>query len=71
MIVRDIVREYLTAHGYDGLCNIDCECGCGRGDLAPCCAYWGDCEPAYDHGPHEDSEHWYSPTKPESGEEES
>jgi len=32
--VRDIIREYLVANGYDGLCSE--ECGCGLDDLMPC-----------------------------------
>ena len=32
--VREIVREYLVANGYDGLCND--ECGCDLDDFMPC-----------------------------------
>lgn len=44
MDVREIVAEYLKAHGYDGLCGDDC--GCIAADLGPCgeaCCF--DCEP--------------------------
>lgn len=34
--VGEIVAEYLEAHGYDGLCDEDNECGCLLEDLAPC-----------------------------------
>jgi len=34
--IRTIITEYLTAHGFDGLCNADAECGCLADDLAPC-----------------------------------
>ena len=34
--VAEIVREYLVAHGYDGLCNGNAECACEVNDLFPC-----------------------------------
>jgi len=34
MTVEEIIKEYLTTNGYDGLCCEDC--GCGIDDLAPC-----------------------------------
>ena len=34
MTVREIIVEYLKAHGCDGLAGEDC--GCGIGDIAPC-----------------------------------
>jgi hypothetical protein len=36
MTILEIVREYLKANGYDGLCNPDAECGCVLDDLMPC-----------------------------------
>lgn len=44
--VRTIVRDYLTANGYDGLHNH--QCGCDKDDLFPC-GYEQACEchPAY------------------------
>jgi hypothetical protein len=43
--VKDIVREYLEAHGYDGLCSY--ECGCRLDDLFPCCGCGMDCVPGH------------------------
>lgn len=48
--VKEMVREFLDANGYDGLCNPDAECGCPKDDLFLCgegqagscvCAYEG------------------------------
>lgn len=36
MTVREIVKEYLREHGFNGLCSEDGECGCGIDDLFPC-----------------------------------
>ena len=43
--VLDIVKQYLIDNGYDGL-YAD-ECGCFVDDLAPCCDYFGHCDPGY------------------------
>lgn len=47
MTVKEIMREWLKSHGYDGLCNPG-YCGCDLDDLMACC---NDsvtmCEPAY------------------------
>ena len=47
--VKTMVREWLEAHGYDGLYGGDC--GCRVGDLAPCqCfseCFGEDCRPGY------------------------
>ncbi len=45
--MRDILTEWLRAHGYDGLCNPDIECGCALDDLQPCDSYMLSCKPAY------------------------
>ena len=43
--VKDIVAEYLTANGFDGLAGY--ECGCGLDDLFVCNNYPGGCTPGY------------------------
>jgi len=44
MTVERIIKEWLEANGYDGLC---CEqCGCDKDDLAPCGYLGCDCGPA-------------------------
>ncbi len=46
MTVNDIVREYLTRHGYDGLVQPGI-CGCVMDDLFPCGNLNELCEPGY------------------------
>ena len=48
MNCRDIIRKYLEANGFDGLCYSDGfdGCGCGREELFPCDEDFGNCEPA-------------------------
>ncbi len=43
--VKDIVRAYLEAKGFDGLCNFELECGCRVNDLEPCEAMQSECQP--------------------------
>jgi len=43
--VREIVREYLVANGFGGLCGE--YCGCPKEDLMPCDSYCGDCFPGH------------------------
>ena len=46
MKCKEIIKDYLKEHGFDGLFNRDGECGC-EGD-APCdSGELPDCEPAY------------------------
>lgn len=45
--VKDVVREWLGEHDYQGLAS-DRECGCGLDDLMCCGEYSGDCRPAYE-----------------------
>ena len=47
----DIIQEFLTLNGFDGLCNPDLECGCGKDELCPCspCESILTCRPAYKH----------------------
>lgn len=69
--VRDIITDYLTSNGYDGLCSENC--GCGIDCLAPCGNIRMNCQPAYkqictecgdcDHG--EKGEPCYKPVKAE------
>jgi hypothetical protein len=63
MTVTEIIKEWLSANGYDGLCNDDC--GCLTDDLNPCCEYTGNCEAAYDHGAINGCDNWMSTAKPE------
>lgn len=34
--IQDIIEKYLKNNNYDGLCNVEFECGCIVGDLMPC-----------------------------------
>jgi hypothetical protein len=43
--LREIAKEYLERHGFDGLAT--CGCGCELRDLMPCGEPSPDCEPAY------------------------
>ena len=49
MNVIEIVKEHLEKNGYDGLVEVDGECGCKKDDLSPgghgCLQT--DCEPGY------------------------
>jgi hypothetical protein len=47
MNVKEIVEKFLTDGHFDGLCNMDTECGCHMGDLFPCGEYFAECEPGY------------------------
>ena len=47
MNVQEILRSWLTKHGYDGLFNGDGHCACLRVNLMPCCSYCAGCEPGY------------------------
>ena len=65
--VIEIVRQYLVAHGYDGLYGD--ECGCLIDDLCPCGENFGGCRPGYEQPPPEDDEWdgcgiWVGPEKP-------
>lgn len=46
MTVKDIVESKLREMGADGLCNGDCECGCGLDDFVPCGECFCGCAPA-------------------------
>jgi len=45
--VKQIVRQYLGRHGYDGLYSDLLECGCALNDLMPCDSNPDDCLPGY------------------------
>lgn len=46
--VSQIVEQYLTSHGYDGLYDADGECSCETGDLGPCdSGIRSTCKPGY------------------------
>lgn len=45
--VRSIIIDFLQANGYDGLVNLDAECGCAMDDLAVCDSPFVECVPAY------------------------
>jgi hypothetical protein len=51
MNVHDVLAEYLTEHGFDGLRNADGGCACELADLFPCYCNDGmmDCQPSYKH----------------------
>ena len=45
--VKEIVAEYLTANGFDGLFNDPANCGCQISDLMPCGQAYCSCEAGY------------------------
>jgi hypothetical protein len=47
MNVKEIVKEYLEKNGYDGLYNVDGECGCPKDSLLPCSESFDQCCPGY------------------------
>ncbi len=47
LTVAEIVVMYLKENGYEGLYNIDADCGCELGDLMPCCEAADDCHAGY------------------------
>lgn len=48
MNILDAIKYWLTAHGYDGLCNPDQECGCPLDDLVTCGEpSFNECTPAH------------------------
>ena len=49
MIVKEILKEWLEEHGFDGLWDGD-ECGYRNDDLMPCESCPDMCEPGYDLG---------------------
>jgi hypothetical protein len=47
MTVKEIVRQYLKAYGFDGLRNENIHCWCMLDDLSPDYCMSGQCEPGY------------------------
>lgn len=47
MTVNEILESYLKEKGFDGLVNMDNECGCTVGDLQPCDGIQRECIPGY------------------------
>ena len=45
MNVKEILKQWLIDHGYDGLAGD--ECGCGLDDLIQCDGDPSDCHPGY------------------------
>ena len=48
MTAKEIMKNWLQEHYYDGLCHVPTECGCGLDDLiGPCEGMQEDCQPAH------------------------
>lgn len=47
MKLREILKEYLEKNEYEGLVNIDLDCGCTIEDFMPCDAPYINCEAGY------------------------
>ncbi len=47
MNAREFMKKYLEENGYDGLCQSEVDCGCGKDDLFPCGVIEWMCKPAY------------------------
>ena len=45
--IKQLLKEYLKALKYDGLCLLDHDCGCGFDDFMPCGEPSPECEAAY------------------------
>ena len=45
--VKDIIKNHLIENGYDGLVNLEGECGCTLDDYHACGEYMFECKPAY------------------------
>jgi len=62
--VKDIITEWLVAHGADGLCNDDCACPVA--DLASCGSFYMDCMAARDTGARDGYDHCFEPIEDET-----
>ena len=47
MTCHDILKNWLTENGYDGLCSSGGECACDVDDFVPCGADPSNCEPGH------------------------
>lgn len=50
MNLKEIIKQWLIKHKYDGLCKANVDCGCGTNDFMPCGNENCDlenCKPAY------------------------
>jgi hypothetical protein len=65
MNAREIIKKYLEENGYDGLYNLEGECGCIKDDLFPCESCPAECEAGYLIDPPEayknDDVNWIGP----------
>jgi hypothetical protein len=64
MNCAEIIKEYLEKNGYDGLFNVDGECGCEINNLNPCGECLADCEPGYKHEDKSGEHDWLICDKP-------
>lgn len=57
MTCKEIIEKYLKENGFDGLVQLDTECGCHLGEMGLflCGSCLDDCKPAYKH---EDESGW-------------
>jgi len=54
--LRAILKEYLEKNEYEGLVNVDLECGCSLEDLMPCDAPCVNCEAGHKERQEENAE---------------
>ena len=47
MDCKGIIEKYLKDNGFDGLVQLDAECGCKVADLIPCGGPFDTCLPGY------------------------
>ena len=57
--LSELAAQWLKDYGYDGLCNLDAECGCLNDDLMPCGEPSANCcQPGYKGPPNPDGGDW-------------
>ena len=64
MNVKEIVLDYLSKNGFEGLFDDSGECGCELSDLMPCGEGGSACEPGYKLPGNEENDFLIGP-KPE------